>query len=67
MIQPPPSKHKCKKCGYTKIVICRSDCIDPLELLQKFCPKCDIEMDEIGMNTFDNLLLYFRYINIRRN
>jgi predicted RNA-binding Zn-ribbon protein involved in translation (DUF1610 family) len=39
MIQPPPSKFVCPKCGYSKIHQPQSDALNLTDLVQ-ICPKC---------------------------
>lgn len=59
-IKPSPYKMVCPKCGYSKIVRPKSDCLDIRDVFSK-CPKCNLDMERKPLNILDNffgVLLY---------
>ena len=55
MIQPPPSKFVCPKCGYSKIHQLQSDALNLTDLVQ-ICPKCGEFMKTKGLVTIQDRL-----------
>lgn len=58
MIPPKPFKFVCSKCDYNKIVIPKSDAMNPLDLIDK-CPKCGSKMEKHDLDIFDTLKRLF--------
>lgn len=54
MIAPQPFKHKCKQCGYSKVVKPKSDVINPMDLMN-ICPKCKSKMERVDLNIIEKL------------
>lgn len=58
MIAPTPYKLICPKCGYSKVVKIKSDCLSPKDLMamSPICPKCKEIMDKKSVDKLDNLI-----------
>ena len=54
-IAPKPFKLVCSKCQYSKVVKPKSDCLNPLDFINK-CPKCSSEMIKKELSLLDKLL-----------
>ncbi len=54
MIAPEPFKLQCPKCGYSKVVVLKSDVLDVSDLMRN-CPKCDTLMEETTLSTLEKL------------
>jgi len=63
MIQPPPFKLKCPKCGYSKIVRPKSDALNPMEMIG-YCPKCNTELERKELNFLDNIINKFNHFAV---
>lgn len=50
-IKPNDYKCICPKCGYSKIVIPKSD----VDMFFPICPKCEVLMDRKDLNMLDKL------------
>lgn len=63
MIAPTPYKLVCPKCGYSKVVKVKSDCLNPEDLINMspICPKCKEQMEKKDMNILDNFNIRRKY------
>lgn len=63
-LRPQPYKRVCPKCGYSKIIARKSDCIEVNELKDECkaatCPKCKIPTEMKKLNPFDFFILIFK-------
>jgi len=57
-IAPKPYKLKCQKCGYSKIVKLKSDCLSVEDVIKMSttCPKCNSKMDRVEMSFLEKAL-----------
>ena len=61
-VQPKPYKLVCPKCGFTKIVAPKSDCLNPKDLMamSSICSKCGEQMERKDKNILDNVFSMFK-------
>lgn len=61
-IRPNPYKLICPKCGYSKVVSLKSDCLNPKDLISMspVCPKCKEQMDRKDTNMLDDIFSMFK-------
>ncbi|MDY3205560.1 MAG: hypothetical protein RBR70_10865 [Arcobacter sp.] len=57
-VRPNPYKLVCPKCGYSKLVAPKSDCISPKDLISMnpVCPKCKEQMDRKSVDRLDSVI-----------
>ncbi|MDD3008999.1 MAG: hypothetical protein PHQ70_09045 [Arcobacter sp.] len=57
-IRPNPYKLICPKCGYSKVVSLKSDCISPKDLISMspVCPKCKEQMDRKNVDKLESVI-----------
>ena len=63
-IAPKPSKFICKDCGYSVVIIHKSDCLSTNDLPPSKCPKCknSVCYERKRANAFDIALAKLKEI-----
>lgn len=61
-VRPNPYKLVCPKCGYSKVVSPKSDCLNPKDLMNmsSICSKCKEDMNRKSLNTLDSIFSMFK-------
>lgn len=61
-VKPTPYKLVCSKCGFSKMVAPKSDCLSTKDLIEMspVCPKCKERMNRENLNKLDNLFSIFK-------
>ncbi len=61
-VKPNSYKLVCKKCGFTKIVAPKSDCLNPKDLMamSSICSKCGEQMERKELDKLDTLFSIFK-------
>lgn len=61
-VRPNPYKLVCPKCGYSRVVAPKSDCLSPKDLMSMspVCPKCKEQMERKDTNMLDNIFSMFK-------
>lgn len=57
-IKPNPYKLVCPKCGFSKIVAPKSDCLSPKDLISMspICPKCKGQLDRKNVYKLESVI-----------
>ncbi|NWF65916.1 MAG: hypothetical protein HXX81_00425 [Campylobacterales bacterium] len=59
MLPSKPFKFICQKCGFSKIVIPKSDVLNIMDMIT-ICPKCGNEVVQKELNIFDYVKSIFK-------
>lgn len=61
-VQPKPYKLVCPKCGHSKVVSPKSDCLNPKDLMamSSICSKCGEQMERKELDKLDTLFSIFK-------
>jgi hypothetical protein len=61
-IKPNSYKLVCPKCGFSKVVALKSDCLSPKDLMNMspICSKCQSQMDKKDLNKLDTFFSIFK-------
>jgi len=61
-VQPKPYKLVCSKCGHSKVVSPKSDCLNPKDLMamSSICSKCGEQMERKELDKLDTLFSIFK-------
>ena len=67
-VRPNPYKLVCQKCGFSKIVAPKSDCLNPKDLMamSPLCSKCDEKMERRAVDKFSLANLFNIFKNYTR-
>ncbi len=57
-IKPNPYKLVCPKCGFSKVVAPKSDCLSPKDLIamSPVCSKCGEKMERRSVDKLDSVI-----------
>ncbi len=60
-VKPMPYKLVCPKCGFSKIVAPKSDCLSPKDMMDMLpvCSKCKEKMERKSLNLLDDVFSMF--------